>query len=314
MVDPAGTLAIEVGGTANLETGEPATLDHWWDLASLTKVLVTLPEALRLVDSGHVALSDHLVDWWPAAAASPYAKASIAQLLSYDAGAPPTCTLYAREPASRSELVQVALHTPPQRPVGSGGLYSDVSMLLVGEAITAAGEHRSLSVLAERRGWCLYGRPPGPAVATERCPWRRRLIVGEVHDENAAALGGVAGHAGAFGRLDTVAKAARAWLSGDVGSPELTTDVSRCWTTGVTGERYGLGFRLAGPSSLGGPLAGPNSYGMSGFVGNRLWVEPSRNYAAVILSNRIHPHRTPRESFDAWCDQVLADLAVLPKH
>ena len=125
VVDPAGTLAIEVGGTANLETGEPATLDHWWDLASLTKVLVTLPEALRLVDSGHVALSDHLVDWWPAAAASPYAKASIAQLLSYDAGAPPTCTLYAREPASRSELVQVALHTSPQRPVGSGGLYSD---------------------------------------------------------------------------------------------------------------------------------------------------------------------------------------------
>lgn len=311
MVDPTGILAIRVSGIANLETGEPVTLDHWWDLASLTKILVTLPEVLRLVDSGRTSLSDRLVDWWPEAASSPYAKASIAQLFSYDAGAPATCTLYAEGPAPRSDLIRAALHTPQQRPIGSGGLYSDVGILLVGEAIAAVGKPRGLSTLAEQRGWCRYGRPPGPAVATERCAWRGRLIVGEVHDENAAALGGVAGHAGAFGRLDTVARAATAWLSGDVASPGLTADVTRCWATGVTGERYGLGFRLAGPGSLGGPLAGPGSYGISGFVGNRLWVEPNRNYAVVILSNRIHPHRTPRESFDAWCDQVLSDLATL---
>lgn len=302
-------MASLVHGTANLETGEPATVEHWWDLASLTKVLVTLPEALRLVDSGQRALSDRLLDWWPAAAASPYGQASITQLLSYNAGAPPTCTLYHQPPANRADLIQAALQTPPQRAAGSSGQYSDLGMLLMGEAISAV-DGRSLSSLAAQRGWCLYGRPPGPAVATERCPWRKRLIVGEVHDENAAALGGVAGHAGAFGRLDTVANAAQAWLTAQVTSQQLTAAASRCWATASTGERFGLGFRLAGPNSLGGPLASRGSYGMSGFVGNRLWIEPARGYAVEIVSNRVHPQRKPRDAFDAWCAQLLTDLTT----
>lgn len=306
VVGASGVLAKHVAGTANADTGENLTEEHWWDLASLTKVLVTLPAALSLIDRGEATLADSLATWWPSAAGSSYARATIAQLLSYNAGAPATCNLYEKSAASRADLVKAALATP--RRTSAGGLYSDVGMLFLGEASARLG-HTSLRTLALRQGWCRYGPPPGPAVATERCSWRKRMIVGEVHDENAAALGGVAGHAGAFGQIDTVAKAAHAWLTRTVASAELTGAVTRCWATGAGGERYGLGFRLAGPTSLGGESAGQGSYGMSGFVGNLLWIEPRRGYAVVVLTNRIHPARHDRAPFTAWCNRLLSELA-----
>jgi CubicO group peptidase (beta-lactamase class C family) len=312
VVGTSGVVGKHVTGIANLETGETVTEGHWWDLASLTKILVTLPEALGLIDRGKATLSDTLASWWPVAAGSKYGGASIAQLLSYNAGAPATCNLYERPASTRTDLLKVVLETPRQRTPGSGGLYSDVGMLLLGEAI-AYRRNKSLRSLAEEREWCMYGPPPGPAVATEHCSWRNRMIVGEVHDENAAALGGVSGHAGAFGRLDTVTKAAHAWLTQTVVSPELTQVSTRSWTTGPDRERYGLGFRLgASPTSLGGKASGQEAHGMSGFVGNLFWVEPRRGYVVIVLSNRIHPSRQDRAPFKNWCHRLVSQLASTP--
>jgi CubicO group peptidase (beta-lactamase class C family) len=172
---------------------------------------------------------------------------------------------------------------------------------------------RSLPALAERRTGLHMGPAPGTAVATEQCAWRNRLIVGEVHDENAWAMGGVAGHAGAFGTLRLVTEAAQAWLAERVVSRRLHAMARTCWATGAENQRYGLGWWLAPTNGLGGPSPGPGSYGHSGFVGNRLWLEPERGYGVVILSNRILWGRGNREPYLRWCDRVLdavrSDLA-----
>jgi CubicO group peptidase (beta-lactamase class C family) len=169
---------------------------------------------------------------------------------------------------------------------------------------------RSLATLAEQRSGLAMGRAPGPAAATEQCPWRGRVIAGEVHDENAWAMGGVAGHAGAFGTLDLVTAAAQDWLAGQVVSDRLHAASRDCWATGADGERFGLGWWLDPTQRLGGQAAGADGYGCSGFVGNRVWFEPGRGYGVVILSNRVHPVRGDRAPFVAWCDHLLTTVAT----
>ncbi|MEV4141339.1 serine hydrolase domain-containing protein [Dactylosporangium sp. NPDC049742] len=289
-----------VHGVADLETGRPATRHDWWDLASLTKVLVTVPAVLDLVARGRIGLDEPLGGAWPGARHAPFAGATVAQLLSYAAGLPATVPFF-REDA---DVVGAALRT---RTAGAGAVYSDVNFIVLG-AMVEALTGRSLTEAAGRHG-LRYAPLPGPAVATERCAWRGRLICGEVHDENAAAMGGVAGHAGAFGTIGQVARIGQDWLCERVSTPALHRSVRECWSEGGGGERFGLGWWLAPTRGLGGPRAGADGYGMSGFVGNRIWLEPGRGYGVVVLSNRIHPVRTPREPFAAWCDELLATVA-----
>jgi CubicO group peptidase (beta-lactamase class C family) len=235
--------------------------------------------------------------------------ATIAQLLSYDAGLPASVkfftALHGREP-----IIQAALSAPAERRAGSGAVYSDVSFILLG-AMVEALTGTSLATLAPARTGLRFPPLPGDAVATERCAWRGRLIVGEVHDENASAMGGVAGHAGAFGTIDLVARAAQAWLAEREAGPPLHRAVRRCWSENAEGGRYGLGWFLPPTLGLGGPRAGRPGYGMSGFVGNRVWLEPGYGYGVVVLSNRVHPVRSDRTAFGAWCARLMDGVAGL---
>ena len=138
----------------------------------------------------------------------------------------------------------------------------------------------------------------GHYVATEQCPWRRRLIQGEVHDDNAWIMGGVCGHAGLFGTLKSVHTAAYQWL-------RLTTNRS---------NKLGIGPELArlafGPSqyvrdssrffgwdrrtpgrSTSGQYFGPLSFGHLGFTGTSIWIDPVQELVAVLLTNRVCPSR-----------------------
>jgi CubicO group peptidase (beta-lactamase class C family) len=264
--------------------------DDWWDLASLTKVLVTLPEVLDLVPDPSVPLGAV----WDRAAAHPVGAATIAELLSHRAGLPATVRFYERL-TGYDTIVDAALRTTiEKRPTA---VYSDLGFLLLG-ALVQHLSRTPLAALAKRRSHLELGAAPGPAVPTEECPTRNRLIVGEVHDENAWAMGGSAGHAGAFGTLGLVTEAARWWLN-------HRSPATECWSTGPDGARYGLGWWLAPTRGLGGPHPGPGSYGHSGFVGNRIWIEPARGYGVVILSNRIRWGRGDRAPFDRWCDRLL---------
>ncbi|NUR69648.1 MAG: beta-lactamase family protein [Hamadaea sp.] len=286
-----------VRGVADLTTGRPVTADTWWDLASLTKTLVTLPEVLARFD-----LDAPLSSVWPRAVGSPVGAASVRQLLCHTAGLPATVPFYRTD----SDVVAQALAAPLDRPPGTEAVYSDLGFLLLGAALGP-----DLPAMAAARSGLRFGPVSGgePAVATEDCPWRQRIIVGEVHDENAYAMGGVAGHAGAFGTIDLVTAAARAWFADAVVNPELHYAVRHPWGTNAAGERFGLGWWLPPTRGLGGPRPGPGSYGCSGFVGHRIWFEPAYGYGVVILSNRIHPRRDTRPAFNAWCDEVLAYLS-----
>ena len=300
--DGQSLLFSEVHGVADRTTGRPVARQDWWDLASLTKTLVTLPEALAAFE-----LDAKLSDVWPRAAGAPVGEATVRELLSHTAGLPAIVPLY-RSWRTREELVSAALGTSLERRPGGEAVYSDLGFLLLGEAI-AEQSGQSLATLARRRSGLRFGPLTEPATATEYCQWRGRLIVGEVHDENAYAMDGIAGHAGAFGTLDLVTDAARAWFAGEVLPEELHRAARSCQATNALGERFGLGWWLTPTRGLGGPAAGTNSYGCSGFVGHRIWFEPDRGYGVVILSNRIHPHRDTRESFAAWCAQLLQAVA-----
>jgi CubicO group peptidase (beta-lactamase class C family) len=304
-----------VRGVADLTTGRPVAEDDWWDLASLTKVLVTLPEALD-----RLPLDVPLGALWARARGHPVAAATVAELLSHRAGLPASVRFFDTRSGAGS-IVAAALRTDVA--TSAGAVYSDIGFLLLGAMIEDLDRTR-LETLAIERSGLVLGRPPGPAAATEHCPWRGRLITGEVHDENAWAMGGAAGHAGAFGTLALVTRAAQAWLAGRVLTPALHEAARRCWSTGPGGVRFGLGWWLtpdAGPAGaeiggaglggagLGGPAAGPDGFGASGFVGNRLWFEPSRGYGVLVLSNRIHPARSDRAPFAAWHDRLTAAVA-----
>ncbi|GAA4249800.1 serine hydrolase domain-containing protein [Dactylosporangium darangshiense] len=321
--DTAGVLASAVHGTADLTTGRAVTADCWWDLASLTKVLVTLPEVLDLP----AARDRPIASFWSRAAGRPIGGATLDDLLSHRSGLPPDAPFY--RTLSGPAIVEAALDTTPSRPEA---VYSDIGYIVLG-ALVSDLTGSSLATLAARRTGLRFGslepaaatslepavaaslesavaaslEPAAatslePAVATERCSWRGRVIVGEVHDENAWAMGGVSGHAGAFGTLSLVAAAARPWLA--AGTPP-------CLATNSAGERFAAGWWLHPTRGIGGPRSAPDSFGASGFVGNRVWFEPSRGYGVVVLSNRVHPTRIDRAPFASWCADLFGTLADL---
>jgi CubicO group peptidase (beta-lactamase class C family) len=300
-------IAELVHGVADLDTGRLVEPADWWDLASLTKTVVTVPEVLDLVARGRIGLDQPLRSAWEDAQRSSVADASIAQLLSYNAGLPSSVPFF-RTLRGRDAIIDAALATPPERPIGSEAAYSDVNFILLG-AMVEALTGRSLAVLAPHRSGLRYPPVPGDAVATERCPWRRRLIVGEAHDENTAAMGGISGHAGAFATIELLVQVAQGWLAERVVDERLHRQARRPWSTNGEGERFGLGWWLAPTRGIGGTLAGMAGYGMSGFVGNRIWIEPEHDYGVVVLSNRVHPTRPSREPFNAWCGQLLDTVA-----
>jgi CubicO group peptidase (beta-lactamase class C family) len=305
---PAGPLAEYASGIANIDTGQRADIDRsYWDLASLTKVLVTLPEVLSLVDAGAFNLDSRFGSVWPVAEGTVLGSASIRQMLSYSAGLPRSARLF-QQATGRAEILAAALRVPAERAVGASGLYNDVNFMMLG-AMVVDLTGRSLGDLARRRSSLVFDPPQRWCVATERCAWRGRLIVGEAHDENVAAMGGESGHAGAFGTLRQVREMARRWLTADIVSTASHTAARTCWATNADGDRYGLGWWLPPTRGIGGTLGTPTGYGMSGFVGNRIWLEPDHGYGVVVLSNRIHPVRVDGAPFKAWAAKLLDGVA-----
>ena len=303
-----GTRTVQAfSGKADLTTGQPVTASTWWDLASLTKMLVTLPEVLDLVGAGSLDLDAPLAEQWAPARGKPIGEATLRQVLAYDAGMPASDEYFRR--GSRDEVRQLVLATPQERPPGAGAVYSDVGAMVCGFLV--ADLVGPLDALALGRNGFQFRVPPVQAAATEECSWRGRLIRGEVHDENASALGGVAGHAGAFGTLDGVLAATAWWMQRTLRSDSVWAESVLEQSHNPEGERFGLGWWLTPTRGLGGRTPGIDGWGCSGFVGNRIWVEPSRGYGVVVLSNRVHPRRGDRGPFNEWVDDLLDLVARL---
>lgn len=223
-------------------------------------------------------------------------EATIRQVLAYDAGMPASELFYTQEPTA-NRIRAAALATPRNRPIGSGAVYSDIGAMVCGFMV--ADLVGPLDELALQRSGLRFGVEPGIAVATEDCPWRGRLIKGEVHDENAFTSEASPAKPAPSALSAQVTRAVQRWWA-------ATSIQGTVWAMSVReqsgspdGERFGLGWWLAPTRGLGGPSP-VTTRGVAGFVGNRIWVEPSRGFGVVVLSNRIHPTRGERGPYNAW--------------
>ncbi|WP_329458139.1 serine hydrolase domain-containing protein [Streptomyces sp. NBC_01497] len=270
-----------------------------WDLASVTKPVVGLAVTV-LIDRGVLALTDTVGDHLPQYVGTPRAPLTVAQLLTHTSGLPGGVPMYRDHPTRASLLA--ALGTLPAAPPGTRVVYSSQGFMLLG-LIAEAASGTPLDTLVEETvcaplGMSGTGFTPDAAgraraVATEDCPWRGRVVVGEVHDENAVVLGGVCGHAGLFAPLDDMERLG-ASLAG--GARTLMRPDTYALMTAPHTDGLGLRRCLAwqGLDPVGSPVGtafGPDSYGHTGFTGTSLWVDPAAGLYAVLLTNRVHPTR-----------------------
>jgi CubicO group peptidase (beta-lactamase class C family) len=195
-------------------------------------------------------------------------------------------------------------------PLGRLMVYSDLGLILLGEALARlAGtsleryvQHTVLQPMGLKHTTynpLAHDVSPERIAPTEFCAWRRRRCTGEVHDENAASLGGVAGHAGLFSTAWEVAALGQTYLNGGshggaaVLSSNTITDMTRVQVNFEDSPR-GLGWVLRSQQgSSSGRLFGPHSYGHTGFTGTSLWVDPDRGLVVVLLTNRVYYGREP---------------------
>ncbi len=214
---------------------------------------------------------------------------------------------YRVDATTRQQRLNAFLHDPRVvTPPGVQCLYSDLGFILLGEALERlTGE--SLQTILQRTVWTplgmsqttynplAYGVSRETIAPTEQCPWRKQRLWGEVHDENAACLGGIAGHAGLFGTASDVAKLGECYRMGGAGL--LSSDLAReavSVQVDMSGVRRGLGWQLMADD--GGPVGkgfSADSFGHTGFTGVSLWVDPARALTVALLTNRVYNGRAP---------------------
>jgi CubicO group peptidase (beta-lactamase class C family) len=323
---PGGVLAIGRGGTlAHLRAFGRLTYDEGalavapdtiYDLASLTKVVVTTTLAMMLVDEGKLDLDARVRDFHPGFAGGAKDHVTLRQLLTHSGGLVWWAPLYKELSGKAGYLERIVAMELAYEP-GSKAVYSDLGIILLGDVVERLGG-APLDALARERVTEPLGmrdtryRPPAellPRIApTENDPWRGRVLRGEVHDENAAALGGIAPHAGLFGTAGDLARIAFMLLDeGRSGGRRL---VSRA-TVELFTERAGVplasralgwdtpsneaGARSSIPGTPGytsaGSLLSARSFGHTGFTGTSLWMDPERELVVILLTNRVHPTR-----------------------
>lgn len=293
-----------------------ATVDTYFDLASVTKVFVATLYA-RLVDRGWVSYETQLAQYVPGADPRILAK----HLLSHSAGliayeeffkdVPLKASVAERRVWMRNRMAALRPEVEP----GTRTLYSDPSFMLLGFMIEAA-TGRSLDVALEEfvlrpmnLGSVQYESPRGVVASTEECLWRKRVMNGEVHDENAWSIGGVAGHAGLFGRAKDVLGFARSLLYGFLS--HATT--ARMWSPCPPDQTRTLGWDIASASgsSVGrtrDTLFGGFAVGHLGYTGTSLWLSPRERTAVVLLTNRVYPTRK-NEAIKQWRPRIHEAIA-----
>ena len=285
-----GRTTVRATGHAVIEPVRVAMREETvFDLASLTKVVFTTTAILRLVEQGRIGLDDPLTVAIPDlrqydVAGAAERRLTFRQCLAHATHLPAVEPLYTygQDPQTlRAFILQREWrHCPPA--------YSDNNFLLLGIAI----ERLTGLPLAEQALPPGFSFRPDPAdcAATERCSWRGRVMRGEVHDENAFAMGGAAGHAGLFGSAAALLAFARAMMDGGLLAPESVAAL-RTEQNVIQGVRRGLGWQLATPGWPAGDRCPAGVIGHTGFTGTGLWIDLDRRRAWALLTNRVHPSR-----------------------
>ena len=320
----------EAFGSRSLEPERtPMARDTIFDLSSLTKPLATTTAVMLLAREGKLRLDDRVTRFFPNFGVHGKTHVTVRHLLAHCSGLPAWRPFYkditassagtartSSPAAARREFVYEQIHRERlEQPPGTRAVYSDLGFMLLGELIELVTQSPLDRFCHERIFRPLGLRATGfvdleplrrdklvpitDAIApTERCPWRQKVLCGEVHDDNAWAMGGVAGHAGLF---STAARRPRAGVAGSAraarGEDPTASRRHRAPSSGpATGPSPTRRGRSAGTRRRRrrrAPARGssPHAVGHLGFTGTSLWIDLERDAHVILLTNRVHPER-----------------------
>ncbi len=288
-----------------------------FDLASLTKMVATTTSIMILVEQGRVDLDAPVCQYIPEFGRAAKENVSVRNLITHTSGLPAWITLY-QLGEGKKDLFEIICNHELATPPGYQRVYSDLGFITLGVLVERVSG-LSLDRFSEKyifdplnmedTGFRPRGRLGKRAAATEFSPWHERFLVGEVHDENAYAFGGVAGHAGLFSTADDLAIFCQMLLNGgsygdvQIMKPET---VRMMLTPQIEQEvlERGSGFlkdreQLIGWWQMGGKpevtgsggLPSEKAFGHTGFTGTSIWIDPEHDMFAVLLTNAVHPSR-----------------------
>ncbi|HEU0296713.1 MAG TPA: serine hydrolase [Anaerolineales bacterium] len=304
----------------------PTNAETLFDLASVTK-LFTTAAFMTLVENGKISVDDPVrsvlpefsgvrpiqpyenpLDWGKTVSVADQpgtvdaGKVTFRNLLVHNSGLP-AWRAFKDQPDAESAL-QMALDTFFSYPAGERIVYSDVGLILLGVAVSRLTGSPLDETISQRviqpLGLRAHFQPAAPLQSpqniapTEFCKWRQRRIVGEVHDESAWRLGGVAGHAGLFAQARDVAAFGQSFLDASLLQRETIAEMTRLQAE-FKDVRRGLGFALwsPDPEASSNPFS-PSTFGHTGFTGTCLWIDPSRALVVALLTNDVYAGREGR--------------------
>lgn len=297
-------------GQADIYTGRRINIDTVFDLASLTKPLATTLAVIMLLQEKKLSLDQPVAEIMPEFRHTDKARIRIDHLLAHVSGLPdyrPYFKDLSRHPLSnrKSVLVKRILDEPLVHPPGDKTIYSDIGFMLLALLVEKITGQR-LDAVVKRKVYQPMGirdlffidvaaaLPERDFAATEDCAWRRRVVQGTVHDENAYVLGGISGHAGLFGTAEAVYGLLFRLLKGFHGTYDvLDPSLLRHFMRRQAGCERALGFDVpsANDSSAGNFFNREATVGHLGFTGTSFWMALDRGVIVILLTNRSHPSR-----------------------
>jgi CubicO group peptidase (beta-lactamase class C family) len=311
-VYPAATAEVGTSAGSEWHVALGTAIATVFDLASLTKVIATTTAVMTCVHDGRLRLDQRVGDFFAEWQGQGREETTIRDLLEHASGL--SARLVDPPPADAREFEHDICTMQLEYPPRSKSVYSDLGFILLGRIVRLKPD--------TTYGVDMFFNPP-PAIRGRCAPtWpmdedlrRGRALVGEVHDNYAAALGGVAGHAGLFGTAAAVGAFARTILRAALGDPmqppPFTPDLVAEFTrrSRVAGSSRALGWDTMLPTSSCGTRMSPRAFGHVGFTGTSLWIDPAQDRYFVLLTNRANRGGTLAEMRDvrrAFHDAYIA--------
>jgi CubicO group peptidase (beta-lactamase class C family) len=292
-----------------------------FDLASLTKVVATTPAAMVQYERGKFHLDQCVAEVVPEFALGADARkleVTFGMLLAHSSGLPAHVKFY-EQVETREELLHAACRVPLQAEPMSRAIYSDIGFIILGVALERIAKE-PLDKFCSREIFQpleMHQTFFSPKQALRRSipptldavDFRNRVIQGEVNDENASVMGGIAGHAGLFGSALDVAKFAACMLNG--GSPILNRSTIELFTKrrqDPAGTSRALGWDTPSSPSQSGQYFSPQSFGHLGYTGTSLWIDTERELSITLLTNRTWPDNSSQAI--KWVRPAVHDAII----
>ncbi|HLR33499.1 MAG TPA: serine hydrolase, partial [Fodinibius sp.] len=317
-----GVVAYQKGfGYETYEKLNPIHTRDIYDLASLTKIMSTTTAMMKLAGEGKISLDDKVSSYFPEFSVGQKQQITIRHLLLHNSGLP-AFRIYVDELKTRRELVEAVKNEPLIYDPGTDYIYSDLGFILMGEIVKEVtgkrldhymdqtfynplGMHHTRYNPLKAGKWILKNIPP-----TEKDTiYRHKTVRAQVHDERAYYMDGVSGHAGLFSNGSDIAVFTQMLLNkGSYGGrqylkPSIVEEFTKRQSTLVN---RGYGFDRKGEKfSSAGTLTSEETFGHTGFTGTSFWIDPQRDLAIIILTNRTYPFR----SYGKHISKIRATIA-----